>query len=40
MGVFLILGASQPNGKTYRVGLGCLVHPSLASMVVALMRLF
>ena len=39
MGVFLILEASQPHGTTYRLGLGCFVHPKLASMVAALMRL-
>ncbi len=36
----LYLEASQPNGTTYRLGLGCLVHPNLASMVVILFRLF
>jgi hypothetical protein len=40
MGVFLLLEASQPCGTTYRVGLGCLVHPKLASMLVLLVRLF
>jgi hypothetical protein len=40
MGVFLILEASQPNGTTYRLGLGCLVHPKLASIVAVLVRLF
>jgi len=40
MGVFLLLEASQPCGRTYRLGLGCLVHPNLASMVVLLIRLF
>jgi hypothetical protein len=40
MGVFLILEASQPNGTTYRFGLGCLVHPKLASMVAVIVRLF
>jgi hypothetical protein len=37
--VFLSLEASQPNGTTYRLGLGCLVHPTLASMVAVFMRL-
>ena len=40
MGVFLILEASQPCGTTYRVGLGCLVHPKLASVVAVIVRLF
>jgi hypothetical protein len=40
MGVFLFLEASQPNGTTYRLGLGCLVHPKLASMVAVIVRLF
>jgi hypothetical protein len=40
MGVFLLLEASQPCGTTYRVGLGCFVHPKLASMLVLLIRLF
>ncbi|MET4279058.1 hypothetical protein ABIB68_007260 [Bradyrhizobium sp. F1.2.2] len=40
MGVFLHLEASQPNGATYRLGLGCFVHPSWASMVLLLQRLF
>ena len=38
--VFLYLEASQPDGTKYRLGLGCLVHPRLASMVILLMRLF
>jgi hypothetical protein len=40
MVVFLILEASQPDGARYRLGLGCLVHPTLASMVAVLVRLF
>jgi hypothetical protein len=40
MGLFLIFEASQPNGATYRLGLGCLVHPKLASMVAVIVRLF
>jgi hypothetical protein len=39
MFVFLYLEASQPNGVTYRLGLGCLVHPKLAAMMVVLFRL-
>jgi hypothetical protein len=39
MGVVFLLEASQPNGTTYRLGLGCLVHPKLASMMVLLIRL-
>src|SRR5262249_59598987 len=33
MAVFLFLEASQPCGTTYRLGLGCFLHPTLASMV-------
>jgi len=40
MVVFLILEASQPDGTRYRLGLGCLVHPKLASMIAVLVRLF
>jgi hypothetical protein len=40
MGVFLFLKASQPCGTTYRVGLGCLLHPKLTSLVAVLSRLF
>jgi hypothetical protein len=40
MGVFLIIEASQPNGASYRLGLGWIFHPKLASMVAALVRLF
>jgi hypothetical protein len=38
MSVFLTLEASQPYGKTYRLGFGCNVH--LASMLALLSRLF
>ena len=38
--VFLYLEASQPCGTTYRLGIGCLVPPKLASMVAVLVRLF
>jgi hypothetical protein len=40
MGVFLILEASRPNGAWYRLGLGWVLHPTLASMVAAIVRLF
>jgi hypothetical protein len=40
MGLFLIFEAGEPNGTSYRLGLGCLVHPKLASMVAVLVRLF
>jgi hypothetical protein len=40
MGVFLILEASQPCGTTYRLGLGCILHPKLATMLAAIVRLF
>jgi hypothetical protein len=38
--VFLYLEASQPDGTSYRLGLGCLAHPKLASMIAVLVRLF
>ncbi len=38
--MLLYLEARQPNGTTYRLGLGYLLHPHLASMVVLLFRLF
>jgi hypothetical protein len=40
MGFFLFLEASMPRGRTYRLGLGCLLHPKLASMIALLSRLF
>ena len=40
MGVFLILEASQRCGSSYRLGLGCFLHPRLASMVAVIARLF
>jgi hypothetical protein len=40
MGVFLFLEASQPCGTTYRLGMGCALHPKLASMIAVLSRLF
>ena len=40
MVVFLYLEASQSCSRRYRLGLGCFVHPQLASMMVLLMRLF
>ena len=38
--MFLILEASQPNGTTYRLALGCILPHSLLSMVAVLYRLF
>src|SRR6266567_4368024 len=38
MGFFLFLEASQPCGTTYRLGLGCTLHPNLASLVAVLSR--
>jgi hypothetical protein len=38
--VFLYLEASQPNGTQYRLGLGCLIHPTVASMMALIVRLF
>jgi len=40
MGVFLILEASQPCGTSCRLGIGCFLHPNLASMVAVILRLF
>jgi hypothetical protein len=40
MAVFLFLEASRSEGSCYRLGLGCLVHPKVASMVVLFLRLF
>lgn len=40
MGVFLLLEAIQPSGPCYRLGLGCFLHPKLASMVAAIVWLF
>ena len=40
MQVFLTLEASQPNGATYRLALGCILPPGLLSMVAVLSRLF
>ncbi len=37
---FLYLEASQSNGTRYRLGLGCIVHPKLASMMLLIIRLF
>lgn len=38
--VCLSLEASQPHGKSYRLVIGCGLHPSLVSMIAAFMRLF
>ena len=38
MGVFLLLEASEPCGKTYRLGLRC--NLNLASVMALLSRLF
>jgi hypothetical protein len=38
--VFFYLEASQSNGTSYRLGLGCYVPPKLASMVPVIVRLF
>jgi hypothetical protein len=39
MGVFLVLEASQPCGRSYRLGFGWSFHPTLASVIAALSRL-
>jgi hypothetical protein len=38
MSMFLTLEASEPCGKTYRLGFGCNLH--LASMIALLSRFF
>lgn len=38
--VFLYLEASQPCGTSYRLGLGWVIPPKMASMMVMLVRLF
>jgi hypothetical protein len=40
MSVFFTLEASQPCGKTYRLGLGCNLPLNLASILALLTRLF
>jgi hypothetical protein len=40
MTVLLTLEASQPNGATYRLAMGCSLPLSLLSMVAVLSRLF
>ena len=39
MTLFLAIEASQPNGTTYRLAIGCMLHSALVSMVTALARL-
>jgi hypothetical protein len=39
MSVFFTLEASQPCGKTYRLGLGCNLQLNLASVLALLSRL-
>jgi hypothetical protein len=38
--VFFYLEASQSNGVSYRLGLGCFMPPKLASMMLLIVRLF
>lgn len=38
--MFLFLEASDPRGTDYRVAIGCTLHPTLASVVIAIARLF
>jgi len=40
MVVFLKLEASQPCGTSYRLAIGCFVHPKLASAIAVIVRLF
>jgi hypothetical protein len=41
MRVFLYLEASQSScGNRYRLGLGCAIHPQVASILVFVLRLF
>lgn len=39
MTLVLYLEASQPHGRSYRLGIGCSLHP-LASMMALIKRLF
>jgi hypothetical protein len=38
--VFFCLEASRPRGTSYRLSLGCILHPNLASMIAVIARLF
>ena len=38
MSILFLIEASQPNGATYRLAIGCKLHP--ATWIAALMRLF
>jgi hypothetical protein len=38
--VFIYLEVSQPDGTRFRLGLGCIVHQRLSSVVMLLWRLF
>jgi hypothetical protein len=40
MKVFLTLEASQPSGASCRLAFGCLVPPSVVSMVILFASLF
>ena len=37
---FLALEASQSNGRTYRLAIGWVIHPRVASMIALVGRLF
>ena len=39
MVVFLYLEASQSQGVSFRLGLGCIIHPYVASAIAKLLRL-
>ena len=39
MVLILTLEASQPHGTSYRLAIGCFLHPILASMVAVFTRL-
>jgi len=40
MVAFFYLEASQPCGRCYRLALGCVFYPQVASVIVLLSRLF
>ncbi len=40
MMAFLILEASQPGRKSYRLAMGVFIPPAMASVVLMLLRLF
>jgi hypothetical protein len=39
MQMYLNLEACQADGTSYRLGIGCVLHPAIASMMALLARL-